>query len=96
MEYKAEDPLAGLGGIVSSSVFDGDGDCLGTIQELVLNLKTGRVAYVLVDTGSERVSLPWRALRFNKHRSRFELRRPPKASERESNKFIFEASSAVH
>jgi sporulation protein YlmC with PRC-barrel domain len=46
-------------------VFNREGQKIGEIQDMVVNLKTGKVAYAALDHGHKLIAVPWHSLTFH-------------------------------
>jgi sporulation protein YlmC with PRC-barrel domain len=62
--------------VLEDTVIDGDGRRIGTIEELLIDVDAGSVAYAIIarDAGAH-VNVPWSALRFDAPSRRFILQR---------------------
>ena len=62
--------------LLEDTVIDGQGQRVGTIEELLIDVDAGSVAYAIIarDAGT-RVNVPWSALHFDAHTRQFILQR---------------------
>ena len=57
-------------------VVGSDGRVLGTIEDVVVDLDSGAIAYVVVEDEAARYRLPWKALRADDERACFVVDAP--------------------
>lgn len=63
-----------LSSLIEVDVFKVSGDCIGRIDELLIDPYTGIIRSIrLVASGRELIKLPWSAMRFDKSRQTFLL-----------------------
>jgi len=71
--------LMGAATLVGDAVCDHDGNSLGQLKEIMLDTRTGRVAYAVLSSGTHLsvgyrlFAVPWRALRLDTVNKRFVL-----------------------
>ena len=63
--------------LLEDAVVDGEGSPVGTIEELMLDVRAGCVAYAVVIAAGERIRIPWSALHFDPAGRRFVLEKTP-------------------
>jgi sporulation protein YlmC with PRC-barrel domain len=64
--------------LLEDAVVDGAGTRVGTIEELLIDVRAGAVAYAVVAcTPGERIKVPWTALRFDAGARCFVLEEAP-------------------
>jgi len=61
-------------GLPGTVVADASGAELGTLREVVLDPRGGRVTYVVADVGERRIAVPWGALRVKRPEDQVEMR----------------------
>jgi sporulation protein YlmC with PRC-barrel domain len=59
--------------LLEDTVVDAHGSAIGTIEELMIDVRAGAVAYAVVAAAGERMQIPWRAMRFDAAGRRFVL-----------------------
>ena len=65
--------------LIGNDVCNLEGDDLGSIKEIMLDMRTGRVAYAVLSfggvfgMGEKLFAVPWNALKLNTHDKHFEL-----------------------
>lgn len=74
--------VMGAGTLVGNDVYNYEDDELGTIKEIMLDMRTGRVSYAVLAFGSfwrmgeKLFAVPWSALRLDTENRRFTLNVP--------------------
>lgn len=63
-----------LSNLIEADVYKVSGDCIGSIDELLIDPYSGIVrSILLITTNRETIKLPWSAMRFDKSRQTFFL-----------------------
>ena len=71
--------LLGAGTLVGDKVCDGNGDTLGKIEEIMLDTRSGRIAYAVLSfggfmgVGEKLFAIPWNALELDAENKHFVL-----------------------
>lgn len=72
MPSKGLDPAHPLSPLVDATVRGPDGEALGVVDELLVDLTSGRIEYVVVaGPGGRRLQLPWQSVRVDAAGFRF-------------------------
>ena len=60
--------------LIDSKIFSDSGECVGSIDELLIDPFTGIVrSIILEDTKGQTITLPWSAILFDKSKRNFRL-----------------------